>query len=290
MTASLSRTQSTYHARSNSLPSRPHPLSLEVGEYLSRLRSSEDTSTSSSSISRKISGLQDLNDCVNKLFQLPLTQQAFTQEQHKALVDQVLDGSLRLLDLCNSAKDALWQTKESVHEFQSAIRRKRGGEIGIVDEVRKFLASRKTVKKMIHKALKNLKGLETKYMFDKDDETFEFLKEVAKVNITVLESLFSFICGSKAQAKLTSNWSLLSKLMSNWRIACEEEDENEFGLVDSALGSFLGCKSDNNIKTENVQHKLQNLELCVNDLEGGVECIYRCLIKARVSILNIFNY
>ncbi|CAL2262136.1 unnamed protein product [Prunus armeniaca] len=49
------------HTRSNSFTSRPHPIVQEVDEHLCRLRSSEATSTSSSSISHKLSGLQDLH-------------------------------------------------------------------------------------------------------------------------------------------------------------------------------------------------------------------------------------
>ncbi|XP_021814024.1 uncharacterized protein LOC110756857 [Prunus avium] len=68
------------HTRSNSFNSRPHPIVQEVDEHLCRLRSSEATSTSSSSISHELSGLQDLHGSVDRLLQLPLTQQALAQE------------------------------------------------------------------------------------------------------------------------------------------------------------------------------------------------------------------
>ncbi|BFG42422.1 hypothetical protein CerSpe_286960 [Prunus speciosa] len=71
------------HTRSNSFNSRPHPIVQEVHEHLCRLRSSEATSTSSSSISHELSGLQDLHGSVDRLLQLPLTQQALAQEQNE---------------------------------------------------------------------------------------------------------------------------------------------------------------------------------------------------------------
>ncbi|KAL6270921.1 hypothetical protein ACE6H2_027832 [Prunus campanulata] len=71
------------HTRSNSFNSRPHPIVQEVDEHLCRLRSSEATSTSSSSISHELSGLQDLHGSVDRLLQLPLTQQALAQEQNE---------------------------------------------------------------------------------------------------------------------------------------------------------------------------------------------------------------
>lgn len=90
-----------YHARSNSLPSRPHPAITQLDEHLCRLKASESgSSSSSSSICHKLSGLQDVHDAVDKLLQLPLTQRAFVQEHHQKWAEELSDGSLRLLDLC----------------------------------------------------------------------------------------------------------------------------------------------------------------------------------------------
>ncbi|KAH1072447.1 hypothetical protein J1N35_024775 [Gossypium stocksii] len=97
--------------RSNSFPrsSRQHPLATEVNEHLNRLRASKEASTSSASISHKLNGFQDLYDCVVKFLQLPLSHHALAHE----CADELLDGSLRLLDLCSTAKDIVLQTKES---------------------------------------------------------------------------------------------------------------------------------------------------------------------------------
>ncbi|EXB95390.1 hypothetical protein L484_014363 [Morus notabilis] len=48
-------------------------------------------------------------------------------------------------------------------------------------------------------------------------------------------------------------------------------------------------KSDNTL-AENAQNELQKLEMCIQDLEEGVENLYRSLIKTRVSLLNILNH
>ncbi|CAL2241261.1 unnamed protein product [Prunus armeniaca] len=140
-----------FHTRSNSFTSRPHPIVQEVDEHLCRLRSSEATSTSSTSISHKLTGLQDLHGCVDRLFQLPLTQQALAQEQNEKSTNEILDGSLRLLDVCSSAKDAMLQTKECIQDLQaiciqdlqSIMRRTRRGESGALTEARKYFTSRK---------------------------------------------------------------------------------------------------------------------------------------------------
>ncbi|XWS55159.1 hypothetical protein CRYUN_Cryun10bG0151000 [Craigia yunnanensis] len=283
--------QPSYHYRSNSLPSRQHPITSQIDENLNRLRASQSASTSSS-IGHKLNGLQDLHEYVDMLLQLPVTQQALAQEQQRKWVEELLDGSLMLLDVCSVAKDALLQTKECTQELQSILRRRRGVE-GLVNEVRKYLISRKAVKKAICKTVKNLKHMENKLStssFNKDSEdgvVISILREVEAVTISVLESLLSFISGPEAESKL-SRWSLVSKLMHQKRVICEEEQKtNEIANAEAALRSFI--KSENMKHVENVQNELQNSELCIQDLEEGLENLFRRLIKARVTVLNNRN-
>ncbi|TXG64994.1 hypothetical protein EZV62_011988 [Acer yangbiense] len=268
------------HTRSNSFPSRSHPVASNFDEHLRKLRSS------SSSIFCKLNGLQDLHDCVDKVLRLPLTQQALGQEQQKKCVDELLiNGSLRLLDMSSIAKDALLQTKECVQGLLSALRRRRGDEIS--SEVKKYLTSRKAVKKTIKKALRSLKGCSSPCINEEQHETIAMLREVEAFTFAVFESLLSLISGPKAQSKL-NGWSLVSKLVQPKRVACdddqeEESDVNDFEKVDVALSS----KFDNN--TIHVQNQLKELESSIQDLEQGLECLSRLLIKNRVSLLNIIN-
>ncbi|XVE67260.1 hypothetical protein DITRI_Ditri08aG0146100 [Diplodiscus trichospermus] len=280
-----------YHSRSNSLPSRQHPITSQIDENLSRLRAPEASSTSSS-IGHNLNGLQDLHEFVDLLLQLPLTQQALAQEQNLKWVEVLLDGSLVILDVCSTAKDALLQTKECTQQLQSVWRRRRGAEMGLVTEVRKFLTSRKAMKKAICKALKNLKQMEAKFntsSFSNDGENgtvISILREVEAVTVRVLESLLSFISGPVAESRL-SRWSLVSKFMHHKRVMCEEEQKtNEIANAETTLRSLI--KSDNMKQTENVENELQKSELCIQDIEG-VESLFRRLIKARVTALNIPN-
>ncbi|KAI9180757.1 hypothetical protein LWI28_007863 [Acer negundo] len=269
------------HTRSNSFPSKSHPVASNFDEHLRKLRSS------SSSIFCKLNGLQDLHDCVDKVLRLPLTQQALGQEQQKKCIDELLiNGSLRLLDMSSIAKDALLQTKECVQGHLSALRRRRGDEIS--SEVKKYLTSRKAVKKTIKKALRSLKGCSSPCTNEEQHETIVMLREVEAVTFAVFESLLSLISGPKAQSKL-SGWSLVSKLVQPKRVACdddqeEESDVNDFEKVDVTLSS----KFDNN--TIHVQNQLKELESSIQDLEQGLECLSRLLIKNRVSLLNIINH
>ncbi|CAI0407776.1 unnamed protein product [Linum tenue] len=249
----------SFHARSNSLPARSHPLVSEIDEQVCRLRQSQAASTSSSSIGRNLNGLQDVYDCVDQLLRLPTTQQALINDQN--CFNELLDGSLRILDLCNTAKDALSQMKESVAEIQSAIRRRQDGLQG---EIRRYLKSRKTVVKAIQKVLKG--------MVSKKFETVSTLKEAESAVVKVLECLLTFISQTSSKP---SSWSLFK------RVAAVAATENEFSDVDAAL------KMNNS--GEEVQVQLKNLQPCIQDLEEGVESLFRRLIKTRASILNIHN-
>ncbi|XP_039014790.1 uncharacterized protein LOC120144898 [Hibiscus syriacus] len=122
---------------------------------------SESASTSSS-LKYKFGRLQDLHDCIEKLLQLLFTQQILSQDQQRECVDELLRVSLRLLDVCAPAKDALLQVKECTIELQSVLCRKRGATKCFANEVRKHLTSKKAAKKEILKALKNLKHKDNK--------------------------------------------------------------------------------------------------------------------------------
>ncbi|PON66200.1 hypothetical protein PanWU01x14_110660 [Parasponia andersonii] len=241
-----------------SFPSQPHPLVPEFDEQVCRLRSSEAVSSSSTSVACKLGGHQDLHDfcclLINKLC------------PRSRMRNRLM---CFWMDLCNTAKDALQKTKESTQELQSITRRRRGGEMSLSSEVMIFVASRKVVKKAVSKAIENRCNFSSlKKDQVKDQETTEIVS-IASITLTVFESLLSFISGPKSPK--SSGWSLVTKMMKTKKIACEEG--NEFTKVDAALSLLSNHnmkKSDTGLE-ENAQKQLQKLELCIQDLEGGVE-------------------
>ncbi|XP_010548143.1 PREDICTED: uncharacterized protein LOC104819678 [Tarenaya hassleriana] len=259
-----------FHVRSNSFPSRPHPQAVHVDEQLIRLRSSESASTTSSScIGQRLCDLQDLYDSLEKLLRLPVTEQTID----KKAVDKLLDGSLRVLDFCNITKDALSQTKECLNEIQSILRRKRGD---LSSEVKKYLASRRSLKKSFQKVLKSLKATD-------GDESLPVFGEAEALTISAFRSLFSFMSESTTPS---GKWSLVSKLRNHKRVSCEAQTANEFSELDSAFQSFAENKSENPLKMEDVKR----LESCVQDLGEGIESLFKSLMKYRVSLLNTFGH
>lgn len=279
---------SNFHARSNSFPSRPHPLILQCNEHLDRLRSSHQTSSSSSLLSHKLEGLQDLQESVENLVQLPLMQQAFLHEPN----NQLLDGSLRLLDVCTTAKDSLLHTKECMRELQSCMRR-RVGEVELRTEVKKFLTSRKVVRKSISKALANLKGTSknsnTLSTINDNQNVVSLLQNMEVVTLSTFETLLQFISGTTKSK--SSSWLLVSKLMQTKKSACSQlEVGSEFAELDEALQSYVFAQTSKDENMNKLQNHLEKLELVIQDLEESLEFLFRRLIKIRVALLNILNH
>ncbi|XP_021755443.1 uncharacterized protein LOC110720699 [Chenopodium quinoa] len=140
----------SYHTRSFSFPSNSHPVSEQLDQQLNRLRSSQAASTSS--LTSKLSGLNDLYKCVEEFLQLPKNQKTVSQSQ------QVLDGSLRLIDICSTSRDVLAVSKEQIQNIQSVLRRRCSGELDITNEVTEYLKTRRASKKTIKKCLKDIKA------------------------------------------------------------------------------------------------------------------------------------
>ncbi|KAJ7967097.1 hypothetical protein O6P43_011402 [Quillaja saponaria] len=281
MTATATNTKTCLHIRSNSLPSRPHPLISQFDEHLYRLNVSEATS---SSIRHKLNGLQDLHDCINELLLLPFTQQALAQQCHEKWVDALLNGSLRLLDVCNAAKDALLRSKECIHDLQSVLRRRQHGENAFAAEGGKYMTSRKAVRK----ALKGINKESILSSSNKGSEalsTIGMLKQAEAVNFTSLEPLLLFISSIKKPLKWSS-WSLFSTAMHPKRVGCDSEEKDiiEFEKVGASLRS-LNCLKIGNI----FQNQMENLGY-IQELEEGLESLFRKLIKIGVSLLNILNH
>ncbi|KAF8377730.1 hypothetical protein HHK36_031114 [Tetracentron sinense] len=282
MTASRAIHKTPSHVCSISLPSRSHPLTASVEEQLYRLRTSE--ATSPSSIRNNLGVLNDLYERVNGVLQLPLTLQAFSHERNEKWVDEMLDGSLMLLDLCGTTRDVFSQMKECVQDLESSLRRRKGGEFSLANIVGAYLISRKKVNKVIRKCFGDLKRVE-KHTFsapvDRDRDLVamvSMLREVEAITLSVFESLLSFVYGPKARSK-QSGWSLVSKLMQTKRVSCEVEQANINGVhkVDVAVyglnNSQILCKEIDVVQVQNVQKRLEALEWNIQDLEEGLESV-----------------
>ncbi|KAI3464715.1 hypothetical protein Pfo_021378 [Paulownia fortunei] len=269
-----------FHSRSNSLPAKSHPVMDDVEDHLCRLKASRDTSTSASSICANLASLRDLHEGINNLIQMPSIQQVLSHEEGEDWINELLEGSLRLVDLCGFSRDVVCLTKESVQELESSIRRK-------ADDVNAYAASRKKIVKMVNKCIKNLKSFnqDSTALPDKDCDLKAIgtmLKETEALDFSVLKSVLILMSGAKGRSKQRS-LSLLSKFAQTSRVHCEIQQES--GAADDlcSLNIDKSRKGMDNITLK----QLKATEMCIQELEEGLEAFFRSLIKTRVSLLNV---
>ncbi|KAK9948282.1 hypothetical protein M0R45_003866 [Rubus argutus] len=286
-----------YHVRSISLPSRSHPTTVRVEEELSRLQSWESTSTASTSdsICRGLSGLEELYDCVDDLLQMASTRQLLSQQEQEKCMDELLDGSVKLLDICGIARDFMLQIKEHVFALQSALRRRKGDSC-IETSIATYTCFSKKMKKDAKKLITQLKQADNKIgasqLLEQDQHlaaVIRVLRQVCAMNMSIFQSLLVFLAMPVSKAK-SNRWSFVSKLIHKGVIACEAlEDINghELDGVDSALTSL--SKSAEVEKIQTAHKKLEALEVCIEGLESGLESVFRRLINTRASLLNIIS-
>nr|CAD1835208.1 unnamed protein product [Ananas comosus var. bracteatus] len=111
----------SFHVRSISLPLRTRPILVEVEEALQR---TSHLVLQASSTTLDGFRLGHLHDCVEELLRLPSLRQALLRPDQNKWLEEELEVSIVLLDLCGAVKDALVSTKERVQDLQSALRRR----------------------------------------------------------------------------------------------------------------------------------------------------------------------
>ncbi|KAI3994563.1 hypothetical protein MKX01_028307 [Papaver californicum] len=298
--------------RSISLPARFHPSTYRIEEELNNLKSWEMDATSyrhlnAESIENGLSGLKNLYECVEDVLQLPFTQKharKHTCDQDDKLVDEVLNGSVKLLDVCDTSRNILVQMKENSRELQYGLRRRGGDQSTAESSVDAYVSCKKKLKKEMVKCIGVLKRMESKFTsciplsLDHQNNhlvvVVRVLREVSSITILIFKSLLSFLTSSSpSSVNPISKWALVSKLLHQKGTLAsnkEEQDDmidNEVESVDVALHSLSIRK--NSICTKNLQvlqKRLNVLEEKMESLENGVECMFKCLIKTRVSLLN----
>ncbi|KAF8022607.1 hypothetical protein BT93_F0196 [Corymbia citriodora subsp. variegata] len=285
MASSIETSKIGSHFRSISLPSRSHPLTTTVEEHLSRLRSSEGAS-SSSSTSQSLGELKSLFDCIDDLLQMPLTRQALSHLRSAA--EESLDVSLTLLDVCGTVREAFSHMKECVQELKSSLRRRKRGDSSFTSEVEAYIDSRKKLNKAINKYLRNLKK-KAPTKGSQNEATLSLLSEAGEISLSVFGSLLGFLALTRGSTK-PRGWSRVSKLLEPKSVSCDGGKEtNEVRGLDVVLLSLRPGKDIHN-QVGDLSKRLEELEPSIEEIEDDLDCIFRRLVKLRVSLLNIVNH
>ncbi|GJY79997.1 hypothetical protein Tco_0492748 [Tanacetum coccineum] len=263
MASTTSSADENHHIRSTSLPTRPHPIILQAQEEISKFRAWEASVSSvptADSICSALTRLQVLYECVDSVLSMPLTQQALTQNQYTELVNGLLDKSISLMDICGSTRDLVSKVKENARDVQSALRRRKGEGCLTASFI-------KNLKKDAKKAIASLKQIDEKMgvmkPLDLDLHLLSAIKVVRDVGVvrsSVYRSLLLFLSGSAPKPK-ASRWSLVQKMIQKG--TTERHD-------------LLGLTNE-------------DLVCLFQEMENGLDCMFRSLLKTRTSLLNVLS-
>ncbi|KAL8059358.1 hypothetical protein ABFX02_03G081800 [Erythranthe guttata] len=191
----------------------------DVEHHLCRLKSSTETSTSANSICENLASLTNLHEGINNLIQMPSTKEALSNEEGENWRNELLEGSLRLVDLCGISREIVCLTKESIQELESSIRRKS-------DDIIAYAASRKKINKMVNNNLKSFNHKATTATPCDQTVIGKMLTETEALVLSVLKSALMLVSGAKGRSK-QKNWSLFSKFSQTSRVHSELEQESD---------------------------------------------------------------
>ncbi|XP_039134315.1 uncharacterized protein LOC120271701 [Dioscorea cayenensis subsp. rotundata] len=270
------------HARSNSMPTRSHPMIATAEEELNKLKAC--AMVSPKMICKSLSSLSAFYDCTEELLHLPSNQQAFSHSQKKKWVEEELDASLRLVELYAIIRDTLAATKEHGQELEMVLRRKRS-----MTNERKHqfhMQSEKKTRKSIKNCVKALKQMDGK---DSDRSTVSTIfTEARDVTIFLLQSVASSLPPSSTQKK--SRWSLVSKALHKKKVTCEEfEDSNCGNFSFNSICECVSCKDVDALRVVKAQDQLAEMRSSLEGPEMELESLYSKLIRNRVSLLNLLG-
>ncbi|KAL2895562.1 3-phosphoshikimate 1-carboxyvinyltransferase [Bienertia sinuspersici] len=186
--------KTTSHIRSSSWPTTStHPLDSSVVEsLLLKLTTLEvESSSSSKSICNNLKDIKNLYEEINILIQCSMNQKVLSIEENQTSMENVLEGSLALLDASSSINDVLSLMKQSIVELQSCLRRKSGEQAKGIDS---YMLSRKKIQKMANKCLKSLQKLNLVKENSNNNNVaiVRMLREAEIVSFSTLKSVLAY--------------------------------------------------------------------------------------------------
>jgi Arabidopsis protein of unknown function len=201
-----------------------------------------------------LQAVRHVYESINDLLCMATNQNGLSHVQQRRWVDQELEESVKLLDICSTSRDNLDMIKAKVLDLEIAIRK--GDSEAIKSKVRDYSLITKKANKNVRWICKNNESADGDYL-----AVISILSEIREITISLLQSIFSYL-SRQLVAQKTSTWSLVSRLLEKRTIASKEKKGKD--SCDAAC-----------------------LRINVEELENELEGLFRHMIQCRVSLLNI---
>ncbi|KAL7614841.1 hypothetical protein Lser_V15G07125 [Lactuca serriola] len=282
--------------KSISLPCRSHPTTIRIEQQLNAAKLDAATATppSAKTVCNGLSHLTELYKSMVDLLNSSTTRVSISRQQNKKWVEDLVDESVKFLDVCGNTRDMVAQIKEHITDLHCALRRRRNTENNV-----DYSSFRRKMKKDVKRLVGSLKEVDNtisggSMVVDSDHHQLAAVMKavvgVSEMTVAVLESLLLFLAMPVSKPNRLSF--VVSKLIHKGMVACDDQQElgilNELDAIDAGLQA-APCKDGSSEKIQTAKCRLESVESQLECIESRLESIFRRLIGTRTSLLNIMS-